>query len=115
MFLAWCSARLTAEGCTAFLLLWDNAAWHRRAAVRRWLRLPHQQVKRGTAVGVRLVVCPLPSRSPWLNPLEPKGVQGKRAVSEADRLLRADALAARVSAYYGCKPEAHLVMPQKVA
>jgi DDE superfamily endonuclease len=113
--LAWCSARLAAQGFTAFLLSWDNASWHRSPAVRRWIRQHNPQVKRGTARGVRLVVCPLPSRSPGLNPIEPKWVHGKRAVSEADRLLRADDLEARVYAYYGCQPEAHLVVPKKVA
>jgi len=113
-FLAWCSAQLAAQGFTALLLIWDNASWHRSQAVRRWLRQHNQQVKRG-AVGVRLVVCPLPSKSPWLNPIEPKWVHGKRAVSEADRLLRADELEARVCAYYDCVHESHLVMPKKVA
>ena len=94
-FLAWCSARLAAQGFTALLLIWDNASWHRSHAVRRWLRQHNQQVKRG-AVGVRLVVCQLPSKSPWLNPIEPKWVQGKRAVSEAARLLPAAELEARV-------------------
>jgi DDE superfamily endonuclease len=114
-FLAWCSARLAAQGFTALLLIWDHASWHRSEAVRRWIRQHHQQVKQGAAVGVRLVVCPLLSRSPWLNPIEPTWVHGKRAVSEADRLWPADELEARVYAYYGCIPEAHLVMPKKVA
>ena len=113
-FLAWCSAHLAAQGFTALLLIWDNASWHRSQAVRRWIRQHNQQVKRG-AVGVRIVVCQLPSKSPWLNPIEPKWVHGKRAVSEADRLLSADELEARVYAYYGCEREAHLVMPKKVA
>jgi len=113
-FLAWCSAQLAAQGFTALLLIWDNASWHRSHAVRRWLRQHNQHVKQGT-VGVRLVVCPLPSKSPWLNPIEPKWVHGKRAVSEADRLLSADELEARVCAYYRCEREAHLVMPKKVA
>jgi transposase len=113
-FLAWCSAQLAAQGFTALLLIWDNASWHRSQVVRRWICRHHQQVKRG-AVGVRLVICHLPSRSPWLNPIEPKWVHGKRAVSEADRLLRADELEARVYAYYGGQREAHLVMPKKVA
>ena len=112
--LAWCSAQLAAHGFTALFLIWENASWHRSSAVRHWLRQHHQQVKRG-AVGVRFVVCPLPSTSPWRNPIEPQWVHGKRAVSEADRLLSADALAARVYAYYGCEREAHLVMPKKVA
>ncbi len=113
-FLAWSSAQLAAQGFTALCLIWDNASWHRSHAVRHWIRQHNQQVKQG-AVGVRLVVCPLPSKSPWLNPIEPKWVHGKRAVSEADRLLNADELEARVYAYYGCEREAHLVMPKKVA
>ena len=113
-FLAWCSTRLAEQGVTALLLIWDNASWHRSHAVRAWLRQHNQQVKRG-ALGVRLVVCQLPSKSPWLNPIEPKWVHGKRAVAEPDRLLRADALEARVCAYYGCAREAHIIMPKKVA
>ena len=46
----------------------------------------------GGATGGRIVVCPLPSKSPWLNPIEPQWVHGKRAVSEPDRLLSADEL-----------------------
>jgi transposase len=113
-FLAWGSAQLAAQGFTALLLIWDNASWHRSQAVRHWIRQHNQQVKRG-ATGVRLVVCHLPSKSPWLTPIEPKWVHGKRAVSEPDRLLRADELEARVYAYYGCTSETHLVMPKKVA
>jgi transposase len=113
-FLAWCSAQLAAQGFTALLLIWDNASWHRSQAVRHWIRHHNQQVKWG-ATGVRIVVCHLPSKSPWLNPIEPKWVHGKRAVSESDRLLSAAELEARVYAYYSCEREAHLVMPKKVA
>jgi transposase len=113
-FLAWCSAQLAAQGFTALLLIWDNASWHRSHAVRHWLRQHNQQVKQG-AEGVRIVVCPLPSKSPWLNPIEPTWVHGKRAVSEPDRLRSAAELEARVYAYYNCKREEHLVMPKKVA
>jgi DDE superfamily endonuclease len=113
-FLAWCSTQLAAQGFTALLLIWDNASWHRSHAVRHWIRQHNQQIKHG-ALGVRLIVCSLPSKSPWLNPIEPKWVHGKRAVSEADRLLSADELETRVCAYYGCKREAHLVVPKKVA
>jgi hypothetical protein len=112
--LAWGSAPLAAHGCTAWLLIGENAAWPGRQAGRRWSRQPHQQVKRG-AVGVRRVVCRWPSQSPWLHPLEPTWLPGQRAVSEADRLLSAADLDARVDAYDGCAREAHVVMPKKVA
>jgi hypothetical protein len=78
------------------------------------MRQHHRQVQQG-AVGVRVVVCQGPRKRPWLNPIEPQWVHGKRAVSEADRRLSADELAMRVYAYYGCAQEAHLVMPKKVA
>jgi hypothetical protein len=80
--------------------------------VRHWIRQHNPQVKQGS-VGVRLVVCPLPSKSPWLNPIAPKWVHGKRAVSEPDRLLSAAELEGWVYAYYDCEREAHLVMPKR--
>jgi DDE superfamily endonuclease len=113
-FLAWGAAQLAAPGFTAWLLIWDNAAWHRRRAGQHWRRPHKQQVKRGAAGG-RLVLCHLPSKSPWLNPLEPPWVHGKRAVSAPGRLLSATELEARVYAYDSCEREAHLVMPKKVA
>jgi hypothetical protein len=113
-FLAWCSERLAAQGLTALFLIWDNASWHKSQAVRTWLRR-HNQCVKATGHGVRIVAFRLPVKSPWLNPIEPKWVHGKRAVAEADRMLSAQELESRVCAYYGCDPEAHLVMPQKVA
>jgi transposase len=113
-FLAWCSERLAQQGVTAWLLIWDNASWHKSEKVRSWLREHNRKVK-ATGKGVRIVGCLLPSKSPWLNPIEPKWVHGKRAVSEAERMLTADELEGRVCAYYDCPREAHLLMPQKVA
>jgi hypothetical protein len=113
-FLTWGSGQLAAQGFMALLLIWDNASWHRSQAVRHWIRQHNQQVKRG-AEGVRIIVCHLPSKSPWLNPIEPKWIHGKRAVAELDCLLRADELEARVYAYYGCEAETPLLMPKKVA
>jgi hypothetical protein len=76
--LAWCSARLAAQGLTAVLLIWDKASWHISHAVRTWLRQHHHHVKQ-TGQGVRILACRLPRKSPWLNPIEPKWVHGKRA------------------------------------
>jgi len=113
-FLAWCSQRLAVQGITALFLIWDNASWHKSQHVRHWLRAHNREVKR-TGKGVRLIACLLPSKSPWLNPIEPKWVHGKRAVSEPARLLTADELEQRVCSYYGCDREAHLSMPEIVA
>jgi hypothetical protein len=113
-FLDWCSERLHAAGKTALLLIWDNASWHISKAVRSWIPAHNRRVKQGHA-GVRIVLCLLPSKSPWLNAIEPKWVHGKRAVVEPDRLLTARELADRACAYYGCSHEPHLVQPQKAA
>ncbi len=113
-FLAWCSERLAAHGKRALLLVWDNASWHKSQIVRTWIRQHNRQVKAGGA-GVRIVPCLLPSKSPWLNPIEPKWVHGKRAVLEPARVLTAQELADRVCAYYGCPHDAHLSIPEKAA
>ena len=113
-FLAWCCERLAAQGKRALLLGWDNASWHKRQIVRTWLRSYKQQVK-ASGEGVRIVACLLPSKSPWLNPIAPQWVHGKRAVLEPARVLTAQELADRVCAYYGCAHAAHLAIPEKAA
>jgi transposase len=107
-FLGWACARLQRAGVRAWLLVWDNASWHLSQAVRTWIRTHNRQVK-DTGCGVRLVVCPLPTKSPWLNPIEAKWVHAKRAVVEAARLLTAQELAERVCAHFGCAHDVHLV------
>ena len=112
-FLAWCCERLAAQGVSGWFLIWDNASWHKSQYVRNWIRVHNRSVKQ-SGQGVRIVACFLPSKSPWLREIEPKWVHGKRAISEPARMLSADELEARVFAYYGCTPEAHLTMPEKV-
>jgi len=113
-FLSACCQQLVAQSVTALVLIWDNASWHKSQIVRTWLRNHNQTVKQ-TGLGVRILSCFLPSKSPWLNSIEPKWVHGKRNVSEADRVLSAQELEARVCAYYGCPRQPHLLMPKKVA
>ena len=55
--------------------------------------------------GVRILVCCLPVKSPWLNPIEPKWVHGQRAIVEPARLLSAQEVADRVCSYHGCAHE----------
>ena len=50
-------------------------------------------------VAVACMVCPLPSKSSWLNPIAPRWVHGKRAILEPTRLLTAQELIARVCTY----------------
>jgi DDE superfamily endonuclease len=113
-FLGWCADRLAALGKTALLLVWDNASWHLSKEVRAWLRAHNQQVKqRGS--GIRILPCLLPSKSPWLNPIEPKWTHGKRTVLAPDRLLAGQELETRVCDHFGCPHEPHLAIAEQVA
>ncbi len=112
-FLRWTCERLAATGTTTLVLVWDNASWHVSGAVRRWLRAHNQRVHRDG--GVRIIPCFLPSKSPWLNPIEPKWVHGKRRIVEPARLLSARDVEERVCAAFACPPADHLVIPQEVA
>ena len=100
-FLAWLLAHFTGQGKKALFLVWDNASWHISYEVRHWIRAYNRKVKQEG--GCRLIVCRLPTKSPWLNPIEPKWVHGKRAVSEPARLLSTAELIERISAYYHCE------------
>lgn len=101
-YLEWVSAELAQAGKRAVLLVWDNAPWHTSARVRAWLRAHNRAVKWGAKHGVRLVVCRLPRRSPWLNPIEPKWLHGKRSVSEPAAVLDEIELMARVYEHFAC-------------
>jgi transposase len=111
-FLAWCCARLAAMGVTMLVLVWDNAPWHVSAAVRTWLRQHNQRVHRDG--GVRIIPCFLPTKSPWLNPIEPTWVHGKRRIAEPARLLTAHELEDRVCAAFACPRHDHLAIPKEV-
>jgi transposase len=113
-FLDWCCQELAQAGRTALLLVWDNASWHHSQAVRAWIAAHNRQVKQRRQ-GVRLVVCFLPSKSPWLNAIEPKWVHGKRRVAEPARLLTARELEQRVCAAFTCRQEDHLTIPENAA
>jgi transposase len=112
-FLEWCCEKLSAAGKKALLLIWDNASWHTSKEIRRWLGEHNRRVKKSDR-GVRIVVCLLPKRSPWLNPIEPKWVHGKRRVMEAAGLLTARELADRVCAAFDCPHHEHLSVAENV-
>jgi hypothetical protein len=57
----------------------------------------------------------LPTKSPWLNAIEPEWIHGKRKVVEPERLLGAHELAERVCNVFGCAHQEHLSIPQEVA
>jgi hypothetical protein len=107
-FLAWCCAKLERHHVPGCALIWDTASWHISRAGRSWIRTHNHQVKQ-QGQGVRLLVCYLPSKSPWLNPIEPKWIHGQRAIVEPARLLSAHELAERVCSYFRCPHDDHLI------
>jgi hypothetical protein len=113
-FLDECCDRLAVQEKTALLLVWDNASWHVSKRVRAWIRAHNRAVKQ-EGDGVRIVACPLPSKSPWLNPIEAKWVHGKQWIVEPARLLTADEIAERVCAAFGCVHEPHLTLHEEVS
>jgi hypothetical protein len=113
-YLAWCCAKLAAAGKTALLLVWDNASWHISRSVAAWIAAHNRQVRTGDAA-VRIVPCPLPTKRPWLNPIEPKWVHGKRRILEPARLLPMDELESRVYDALGADHADHLTIPEKAA
>ncbi len=106
-FLEWLCEQVQAQGKGVLVLIWDNASWHVSKQVRTWLRQHNQTVlheaQKGKA-GVRIMPCWLPTKSPWLNRIEPKWVRGKRAIVEPARLLTAQELKQRVCDYFGGEP-----------
>jgi hypothetical protein len=81
------------------IVIWDHASWHKSKRVKTWVRLHNKQVKQHG--GVRLIVWLLPKKSPWLNPIEPRWLHGKRAALEPGAAdLTPDILTQRLCAYY---------------
>jgi len=111
---AWCCAKLEPAGKKALLMAWDNASWHISKEVRNWIQAHNRQV-RAQGQGVRIIACYLPIKSPWLNPIEPHWVHGKRNIVEPARLLTAQELAERVCSHFACQHESHLVLTDQQA
>ena len=80
------------------LSVWDNAAWHISQAVQTWIGRHDQTVKRTGRV--RILVCRLPVKSPWLNPIEPHWLHSKRAIVELDRKSTSDQLTDRMHQHF---------------
>jgi DDE superfamily endonuclease len=115
-FLGWCCEKLEQRGKEALLLIWDNASWHKSDQVRGWIAAHNREIKdNGSEAGVRIVPRLLPTKSAWLNPIEPKWVHGKRKVVEPDLVLTAYELVDRVCEVFGCIHEPHLSIPREVA
>jgi hypothetical protein len=101
-FLAWCAAEAAPRhGITTLVLIWDNASWHTSRTVRQWVRSHNQAVQRA-GQGVKLVPWPLPSKAPWLNPIEAKWRHAKRCIVEPERPLTLVEVEVRVCQVLDC-------------
>lgn len=100
-FLQWVIAELNKEGKMVLALIWDNATWHKSQKVRSWIKAYNRSAKING--GLRIIVCRLPIKSPWLNPIEPRWVHAKRAIVEPLRVLSIDELIDRICLYFACK------------
>jgi hypothetical protein len=109
-----CCSRLQEAGVRVWALIWDNASWQVSKRVRAWMRAHTRRGKR-EGHGVRILPCYLPVKSPWLTPIEPTWVHGKRALLEPARLLSAQEVADRVCAHFDCSHDTHLTIPDKAA
>ena len=114
-FLTWVCDRLGVDGKKALLLVWDNARGPRSQDVRGWSRAHNRQAK--PSDGVRIVLCHLPIKSPWLNRIEPHWIHAKRAIAEPGDLLSKAELIRRIGAYFNGQDIEHLqqVLTKKVA
>lgn len=86
----------------ALVVIWDNASWHKSKALKAHIRA-YNQAARLTGEP-RLSTFRLPSRSPWLNPIEPHWLRAKRAVCEPDGHLSAHTLRCRIHNYFDAPP-----------
>ncbi|MDQ7028047.1 MAG: transposase [Anaerolineae bacterium] len=59
------------ENKRVLVIIWDNATWHKSKDIRRWLRDYNHAAK--ACDEPRLIVYCLPTKSPWLNPIEHNG------------------------------------------
>lgn len=113
-YLTWCAGQAATLAMTTLVLIGDNAGWPVSHQVCDWRRQHNQTVAR-TGQGIRLVPCWLPSRCPWLNPIEPKWGHGKRQVVEPARVLSPDEVEDRVCQVFGCPRYPHLSLSNHVA
>lgn len=98
LFLEWIVEELEKEEKKALFLIWDNATWHKSEKVLRWIREHNRTAKKSG--GVRIIRCQLPTKSPWLNPIEPHWMHGKKAICEPTGALTKEMIEQRVCEYF---------------
>ena len=107
-FVEWACGELAKAGEKGLVLIWDNASWHVSEEVREWIA-GHNRAAKQNGTGIRILVVGLPTKSPWLNKIEPKWQHGKKAIVEAEGELSAEEVEERVCAYFRASVQPHLV------
>jgi transposase len=80
------------------VIIWDRASWHKSKQIKQWVRQHNRKIRQKG--GVRLLPCLLPSKSPWLNPMEPIWLHSKRKVAEPDGELSVNVLKDRLCSVF---------------
>jgi hypothetical protein len=106
LFLSWVCDQLQTEGKSRLIVIWDDPSWHSGRPVLNWLEGHNRDVNRDG--GVKVVLCPLPVKSPWLNNIETRWGPAKRAILELDRILTAQEVVSRVCEHFGTDPLPYL-------
>jgi transposase len=104
-YLHWTCSKAHQLGKRVLVMFWDHAPWHISKETLDWVHAHNRQVKQ-SGKGVRLLICFLPKKSPWLNSIEPSWIHAKRKIVEPDRKLSANEVVSRV-----CSVFAHPVLP----
>ncbi len=104
-YLRWTCSKAHQSGKRVLLMFWDHAPWHISKETLDWVHAHNRQVKH-SGKGVRLLVCLLPKKSPWLNSIEPLWIHAKRKIVEPDNRLSASEVISRV-----CSVFANPVLP----
>ncbi len=113
-FVSWCCQRLAALGRRVLLLVSNDPLWHTIPLVRTWRRAHRNHVKE-TGPGVRIVAYRLTSKSPWINPMEPKWVHGTRPIVGPVHVLTAQAVVSGSVPIMAVRMKAHLSISEKTA
>jgi hypothetical protein len=72
-FLDWCCQRLLEQGKHHWLLIWDNASWHKSQAVRSWIRQHNRASSNRRAKGFAFCLSGCPRKAPGSIRLNPNG------------------------------------------
>jgi transposase len=100
-FLAWLSEELQCEGKRRLIIIWDDASWHACQEVLACLKEHNRRARERE--GVEIIHFELPTKSPWLNNIEPCWQHARKAIMEPDRTLNVQETRERVCGHFGCR------------